>query len=358
MVVHATPPEQAVYWGDLHSHTSFSWDGVGDDSFEYAREVARLDYYAATDHAWTTDKAGRTQGLGPHSWPAYTARTDAHHAPGRFVTVHAYECSMITPYGHHIVYFRGAPGPLFAPKETTLPRLWAALEEGAALTVPHHTGKFPPMDWKAHDPRFRRNFELYSAHGLSEVRDREHPLAFEQSDFTSPGRSIDRPQFAQDAWARGLALSSLAASDDHRAHPGQPHFGLTAVRATALTRDGVFDALHGRRTWATTGQRILLDLTVEGTPMGGRGVLEGPASLELSVLGTDTLEWVDVLRWQPGEERFTVIETLHPSSDRLEWRGEDPTDAREAIYYARVRQATPVRGRAVMAWSSPVWVAR
>lgn len=358
MLVHAAPPDQAVYWGDLHSHTSYSWDGVGDDSFAYGRDVARLDFYAATDHSWTRDKVGRTQGLGPHNWPQYTARTDAHHAPGRFVTLHAYECSMLTPYGHHIVYFRGDPGPLFAPRETSLPALWAALEEGSALTVPHHTGKFPPIDWEAQDPRFQRNFELYSAHGLSEALDREHPLAFEQSDFTAPGRSIDRPQYAQDAWARGLVLSSLAASDDHRAHPGQPHFGLTAVRASALTRDGIFDALHGRRTWATTGQRILLDFSVDGTPMGSRGELQGPASFELSVLGTDTLEWVDVLRWLPGEERFTVIETLRPEADRLQWTGEDATEASEAIYYVRVRQEAKVRGRAVMAWSSPVWVAR
>ena len=54
-------------------------------------------------------------GLGPHVWEEYTAATDAHHAPGEFVTLHAYEASFPAPWGHHNVYFRGAPGPLLSP---------------------------------------------------------------------------------------------------------------------------------------------------------------------------------------------------------------------------------------------------
>lgn len=358
MRVHAEEPELATYWGDLHSHTRYSWDGVGDGSFAYARYVSGLDFYAATDHAMVPDREGRPRGLAGHLWDVYTARTERHHDPGRFVTLHAYECSMITPYGHHNVYFAGEPGPLLAPQETSLPELWEALTAGEALTVPHHTGKFPPMDWEAHDGAFRRNVELYSAHGLSEALDPEHPLAFEQSEFTSPGRSIRRPQYAQDAWQRGLVLSTIASSDDHRAHPGQPHYGLTAVRATSLTRAGIFDALHARRTWATTGQRILLDFEVSGTPMGGEVELDGPAELRLEAHGTGPIAWVEVLRWRPGEEAFTVLERLEPGTPDVVWEGRHEEVGERAIYYARLRQEGEVRGRAVMAWSSPVWASR
>ena len=66
---------------------------------------------------------------------------------------------------------------------------------------------------------------------------------------------------------QGLTLSTVAASDDHRARPGQPHFGRTAVAATGLTREEIFDALYHRRTYGTTGVKILLDFAIDGKPI-------------------------------------------------------------------------------------------
>ena len=240
--VHASGPERQVYWGDLHSHSRYGWDGVGGASFEYARHVSALDFYALTDHS--LPGGAYTRGLGPHVWEEYNALTERHYEPGKFVTLHAYRASFGTPYGHHNVYLRGKPGPLVTPGgDVGLPELWKALTAGQALTVPHHTGKFPEgVRWDIHDAELRRNFEMYSAHGLSEAFDPQHPLAFEQSDFTGPSRSLNGPHFAQDAWAQGLLLSSIAASDDHRAQPGRPTGGWRRCtrrrcRATAfLTR--------------------------------------------------------------------------------------------------------------------------
>lgn len=46
ILVTTETPREFVYWGDLHSHGRYSWDGVGDDSFHYARNVTGLDFYA------------------------------------------------------------------------------------------------------------------------------------------------------------------------------------------------------------------------------------------------------------------------------------------------------------------------
>ena len=277
MEVFAVRPADQIYWGDLHSHTEHSFDGVGANVFEYARRVSGLDFHAMTDHSSGPAQAGFTRGLGPHVWDTYTAATDAHHAPDEFVTLHAYEASFPAPWGHHNVYFRGAPGPLLSPSQVTLPELWAALTAGEALTIPHHTNKFPqPLSLEDDDPERRRNFEIYSAHGLSEAYDPDHPLAFEQSAFTNRSTSARTGLSAQDAWVRGLRLSTIAASDDHRSQPGKPHWGLAAVRAPALTREAIFDALHARRTYGTTGARILLDFRVNDAPMGSEIALDAP----------------------------------------------------------------------------------
>ncbi len=358
MQVFAEAPAERIYWGDLHSHTRHSFDGVGDGAFDYARYVSGLDFHAMTDHSQTSVD-GFTRGLGPAVWEEYRAATEANHAPGEFVTLHAYEASFRSPFGHHNVYFRGAPGPLLAPQTVTLPELWARLEAGQALTIPHHTGKFPaPLTTDAHDPERRRNFEIYSAHGLSESYDPTHPLAFEQSDFTNYSTSAPDGLTAQDMWARGLLLSTIAASDDHRAHPGQPHWGVAAVRAPALTREAIFDGLYARRTYGTTGARILLDFTVEGEPMGSETTADGPPRLQVAAHGTDVIESVQILRFSTAEGGFSVLFDLEPDALDFTWSGVDGGFRDDAVYYVRLRQRGHVRGRVVMAWSSPIWVTR
>ena len=380
MEVFAERPAEQTWWGDLHSHTGHSFDGVGSAVFDYARWVAGLDFHAMTDHSSGPAREGFTRGLGPHVWEEYTAATDAHHVPGEFVTLHAYEASFPAPWGHHNVYFRGAPGPLLAPSQVTLPELWAALTAGEALTIPHHTNKFPqPLAWEADDPARRRNFEIYSAHGLSEAYDPGHPLAFEQSEFTNRSTSARTGISAQDAWMQGLRLSTIAASDDHRSQPGKPHWGLAAVRAPELTREAIFDALHARRTYGTTGQRILLDFRVNDAPMGSEITLAAPlpepcagtspecgeraaatAALaprfDVSAHGTDVIEAVEILRYSEPDGGFRVIHDLRPNALDFTWSGRDGGFRDDAIYYLRLRQRSPVRGRIAMAWSSPVWV--
>ena len=311
------------------------------------------------------------KGLGPHNWAEVQALTERFDQPHRFVTLHAYEASFRSPYGHHNVFFRDRPGFLASAEEHTLTELWQRLVDGRALTIPHHTGKFPrPVDFGVHDARLRRNFEIYSAHGQSEAFDPQHALAFENSDFTAPSTSAETPSNAQDVWQAGLQLSTIAASDDHRARPGQSHWGLTAVRAPELTRESVFQALHDRRTYASTGARILLDLHIGGAAMGQvlareaaeRHTAGSGLAIEIDVVGTGPLEWVELLRFLPGDAGFRVLEHFDAGSfsaerHELHTRLHDRNAQPGAIYYVRVRQSDRVRNRVAMAWSSPIWLA-
>jgi hypothetical protein len=358
MKVHPTEPKLKIYWGELHSHTHYSQDGVGDDNFRYARYVSGLDFYAMTDHS-IPPLGQHTQGLGPHVWEEYTAKTDRFYEPGRFVTIHAYECSLGAPSGHHNVFFRDKPGPLLAEGDITLGELWNALKDGEALTIPHHTGKMPqPIFWFPHNDEIDRNIEIYSAHGLSETYDPRGLLAFERSQFTDASKSVRGPQYAQDAWMQGLKLSTVAATDDHRAHPGQPHFGRAAVSATGLARAEIFDGLHHRRTYGTTGVKILLDFSINGEPMGGTVTVPGSPRLEIEAHGTDIIEFIQVLRYSKSDGAFVIIYTLFPDAVDFTWSESDATFKEDSIYYVRLRQARMVRTRVAMAWSSPIWVKR
>jgi hypothetical protein len=361
MKVFEKEPDLKIYWGDLHSHTHYSWDGVGHGNFEYARNSSGLDFYAMTDHSDPAVGAF-AEGLGPtvpEIWSEYNALTDRHHQPSQFVTLHAYECSFEAPYGHHNVYFRDKPGALFAEGDVSLPGLWSALKAGEALTIPHHTGKMPfPIFWYPHNSELDRNIEIYSAHGLSEAYDPAHPLSFESSTFTDPSRSVKGPQYVQDAWSQGLQLSTIASSDDHRAHPGQPQFGLAAVAATGLTRAEIFDALYDRHTYGTTGAKILLQFSINGQPMGQQLAVRSSPTLSIEAHGTGEIEIVEVLRSVNSEQRFKVLHTLHPGTLDFSWSATDESFAEDSIYYVRLRQVGLVRDRIAMAWSSPIWVKR
>jgi hypothetical protein len=352
------PLIRSLFWGDLHSHTDYSWDGVGNDSFNYARNVTGLDFYAMSDHSLARQKQG-TRGLGDHNFKEYIARTESENQPGNFATLHAYECSFGRPYGHHIVYFRDQPTVLMYPSKNTLEEMWQALEAGKAITIPHHTGKFPGgVDFGHHDERFRRAFEIYSGHGLSEVYNPGHPLSFEHSKFTSNARSLPAPTFAQDAWIRGLRLGTIASSDDHRAQPGQPHYGLVAVSASSLTRHGVFDALHARRSYGTSGSKIILDFRMNGAEMGSLVETKSPPNLSIRALGTDKIKSVELLRWQKPDKKFQTIKEWKPGAFNFKTEFKDETFQPGAIYYTRVTQEKPVRGLTAMAWSSPIWTQR
>jgi Protein of unknown function (DUF3604) len=360
ILVLSKKPEENIYWGDLHSHTRFSTeDGVGDPegAYDYAHHVSGLDFYAMSDHV-RPPVGDIARGVSLENYDEYNRLADKFNEPGVFATLHAYEASFYAPYGHVIVYFRGAAGPLLFPDALTLPEMWKYLTPGKALTVPHHTLKMPaPIDWtNADNPQFRRNIEIYSGHGSSEEYDPSEPLAFEQSLFTNPSTSQKTGMSVQDAWMKGYRLSTLASSDDHSGHPGQPELGLTAVYAPGLTRESIFDALFHGRTYATTGAHIILDFDINNAMMGGETTIHDEASIHVRAIGTDVIDQVDVLRHLEGTPGFQVIYQTFPAAESVSFIFSDHSAHGNVIYYVRLRQRNLVGGRAVMAWSSPIWL--
>ncbi len=86
--------------------------------------------------------------------------------------------------------------------------------------------------------------------------------------------------------------------------------------AEELTYESLWDALHRRRTWATTGARIRLDVEVNGHPMGADCRTDGPVDVEVEVVGTAGIERVELFR---GTEIIASREpALAANSDRTE----------------------------------------
>ena len=305
-----SPPVHTPYWGDLHGQSE---ETVGTnpaaDYFRFARESALVDFigHQGNDFQITEDV-----------WAEIKKQANTHYDPGRFVTFVGYEWSGNTPLGgDHNVYYSDDDGPLHRSSHVLIPDksdlhtgcmhirdLYASLKNRDALLTPHVGGRYGNMAW--HDPDLERLVEIYSEWGEFEW-------------------------FLFDALDRGYRVGFVAGSDDHKGRPGAAHpgggsfgvyGGLTCVYASELTREGVWEALRARRCYATTGQRILLDVRVAGHPMGSDCRLSEPPEISVQVHGTAPIERVDIFR---GAELIYAYPEAQPRARdrvRVAWSGQ------------------------------------
>ena len=100
----------------------------------------------------------------------------------------------------------------------------------------------------------------------------------------------------------GFEIGFIGSSDDHVGHPGYTSLrsrqrgGLAAVLASENTPAGIFRAMRGRSTYATTGERILLDARLNGERMGRRVPDGRVRKIACRVAGTAPIDTVDLIK--------------------------------------------------------------
>ncbi len=352
ILVEESPPQERLYWGEIHAHTELSdGNGTPEEHYEYARDVALLDFAALADHIYSGDAPEA-------KWETSKKATDAFNAAGKFVTLQGYEAWFGPPgnrYAHTNVYFPDGSVP-YLPAERPKEEVWKEVLRYGGILVPHHTGYGRPgmrmNDWEAFRWEGSPVAEIFSAHGNSEAFDAEKPLIDK-----TPG------SFVQDALERGLKLGFVGGSDYHQAFVGSrirleqfpanlnaSHFqyraGYTGVFARELSRDAVYQAICSRSCYATTGGRMIILARMNGEKMG-RVVAGDDRRLEVFAAGEGSIERVEVIK----NNKVVYAEEPGALWTKVEFRdgpGED-----EDFYYVRVRQRDGELG-----WSSPVWVKR
>jgi len=137
--------------------------------------------------------------------------------------------------------------------------------------------------------------------------------------------------FLEDALGRGYKLGFIAGSDSYKGRPGAEYpgyvdrrfakGGLTALYATELTLEALFEALKSRRCYGTTGARILVRVDADGHLMGEEYAASSSPRISASVAGCAPLERVELFR---GLERiYSHPLSTSPSSNRVRilWEG-------------------------------------
>ena len=283
-----------VYWGDFHTHLSDI--DLGDDILKAACD--NIDFYAVLcypfiDYDWHGLRVETVQQKPEFLewWKVHHRLAADYYTPGKFTTFLGYEWhGNRTRWGDHNVIYRDGVGEL--DDTWDLAELYARLRGKAAFAIPHHTAYYTGWrgkDWDVHDATLSPVMEMISIHGCSECADSPRELVKN----VSMGPRTGGGSF-QDALARGIRIGVIGSNDGTRL-PGRWNEGRAAVWATDCTREAIFDAIAERKTYAVTGDRILLDFNVAGIPMGGEGKGAGPVEADVSVVGSHAVDRIELI---------------------------------------------------------------
>jgi len=351
-----------LFWGYIHGHTRFSDGHYGlDEYYLFARDIAGLDFCAATDHDYEANKTFK-------QWKLFQEAATKYNEPGHFVTFLGYEWSENERYGHRNVYYLRDDQPIFPhyrEENNTPEKLWTLLRGREVIIIPHHTCRHDtPTDWAFHNPGLERLVEIYSVWGSCEnSRKSGNPLFIK----VPLGEGEKEGYHIQDGLAKGYRMGFTAGGDSHDGRPGGSLFhtplwlissgsppwwlmgwrqdGLTAVYAKELTRESLWEALYHRRVYGTTGARIILEFYADGHPMGEEYTTNVPPFLSVNIIGTARLSKVELVK-----NNF-VVQTHVGRGTQVSFDFKDEQFTNSSYYYVRVLQED-----GEMAWSSPIFV--
>jgi hypothetical protein len=315
------------YFGDLHAHTGASGDGGSSDlgtceegascgSVAGMIDVVKaegLDFFATTDHV-----NGRRRAPDDEAYATVFQTMLDGNEPGSFLTIPGAEVFFTledrTRLGHKVLLLfgddealadfgltdaqhEGGDTDLLSSCEaidtymTDLQATW-----GDALLIPHHPAatRIMPTDWSCHSPQWSPAVEVYSSHGNSRSSEATFdPLEMGVSESGTVDMALDPSGYA-------LELGFVGGTDSHDTLPGttcsldgvRSHAyggGLTAAvlpEGETLSRAALYQAIVDRRTYATSGVLIPVDLqvSIDGEVVAGLGEqLEVDADQTLSV---------------------------------------------------------------------------
>lgn len=359
---------KSLFWGSLHSESE-RYDSTEniESCLRHFRDEKSVNFFAVSPFENQEETSNET-------WKHISQNVEELNEEERF-TVYLGQQWVGEPKVEgvrQIVFAKGEKGILRKKEQrsNTLKKIYKLFSPKEMLSIPCFTmGKGFEYNFDEFNPDFERVVEIYNAWGSSERTVKEgnnYPIKGpakrginESSEGSLVKALLDNKRFG--FVAGGLDDRGLYA-DFFDNDQEQYTAGLTGVYADALARSNLFEALYNRNCYATTGERIIVGLTLAGQPMGAEldaGQKPGLAvnrHLAGYVAGTTPLKKIELLRnGEVIKEFITKDQFFDFTYDDMDHLSECCVQSKDkkpfVFYYMRVEQED-----GHMAWTSPIWV--
>lgn len=288
-----------ILFGDIHNHNALGY-GIG--SLERAIDIAQthLDFFAFTGHSSWHDMVPMEGGRESHWLKGFEKLksgwgkvqeliADANRVPD-FNAFLGFEWHS-SRFGDQCVVFADDFQPLVYPDHISDLRKFCRQKQ--ALMIPHHIA-YPEghrgVNWSVFDECCTPVVEVFSEHGNSE-HDRG-PFAY----FNHSMGPRETSQTVRAALENGFRFGFVASSDSHSGFPGAYGEGLMAVHSRGRDRQSIIQAINNRHTYALTGDRCLIDFSVDGHLMGSTIAAGETAEIAYRVECPDAIDVVEIIQ--------------------------------------------------------------
>jgi len=343
------------YYGQLHSHTAENSDGSGTlvEAYAYAKNVAKLDFFAVTDHSNSFDTAPSSDKYPTYNLVDYNSN-NVKWQNGLRAAENARDENFISIYGYEMTW-SGGPGHIntfnttgFVSRNNTelnnktnnlgLQQYYQLLKDTPnSISQFNHPG--PTFgnfaDFAYLDPVIDQRISLI------EVGNGEGAVG-------SGGyfRSYDQYIKALD---KGWHLAPTNNQDNHKGKWGDANTARTVIYTNDLSLDGLYAALREMRVWATEDNNLDIVYTLNDNLLGTiLDEVPESATIKVSVNDPDPNDKIHTLSIISNGGKALVKETVGSNSIEFETTIEDPTPG---YYFVQV-----VQEDGDIAVTAPIWL--
>jgi hypothetical protein len=361
--------DKSVYWGLLHGESERVDSAENIEScLRHFRDERNIQFYGSSSFESQEETSNEC-------WKLISTQVAEFNEDYRFTTMLGFQWYGDAPEEglRHIIYAKDNK-PILRRKDSkasALKKIYKGHTPKDLMGIPSFSmAKGLETTFVDFTPEYEPVVEIYNAWGSSECLAKEGNLRPICSDDKT-GISESEKGSIRKALNNNYRFGFVAGGLDDRGiysafyESGQVQYspGLTAILAIEQTREALWQALHNRCCYATTGERIVIGFSIANAFMGSELNTKAKPGLNFNrhisgyVAGTDIIEEIAFIR------NGVVFHKIHPDTTYLDFTYDDteplnkialksPDDRPPFVYY--YIRVTQKNGH--IAWASPIWI--
>ena len=332
-----------VYFGDLHQHSTLSFDTQSAlppaAAFNYAKGTANLSFMAITDHGNDLNNGNPAAG-----WQLLLAAASTA-SDSQFVALGSQEVGLVFGnggYGHMVIHDSPhlADNDVFPDVRFNLDDFYNFIIARNSLAHFCHPGISGDQSSKFNNFAFDSRVDSL-IYGL---------------EILSGFRSTLYEKFYLLALAKGWHIGPVTGQDNHRGNYGdridqRNNINLTGVFLDTLSRSKLLDAFRNQRTYAfqaspASDRMFLNEFTADGNWMGD--IFDNDDNVvNFTVSARAEGKFIAAHLYKNGH----LLKRFEPNSNEFTWMVADSASFGSVYYFLKlIQEDTDVL------WSSPIWV--